>query len=142
MRFNRTLIAILLVCGFAVRALVPAGYMLASPPQMFGFTLALCPLQNSNIDLSRLDSFNAAQHKSHHGHHDDNGDHDSDSSGRLAVTQLCSWWQESAQPLGALGSANANPLFAHETLKPLQQITSFAPQFPRGHAFPRAPPLA
>lgn len=70
----RTPIAIGLLLGLTLRSLIASGLMLIDEGGLAGFSLALCPAQNSAIDFDILHDRNAGGH--HHGHEAHTGDAD------------------------------------------------------------------
>lgn len=86
LRANRNLAALLVALALAMKALVPAGYMLAQ--QTTAFTVTICADGQGKRIVHEITVPKKA------GHHGDSGDHGKDNG-------LCSW---SSLAGGALGS--------------------------------------
>ena len=98
-------VAILLTLLFALRALIPGGYMLAGTEgdDLSNFKLGLCPNQNNfSLDSDGLDTAESPTH--HHHHSIDSGigedvEHKSDTI--ISSSESCSLWAGSNAIAGA-----------------------------------------
>ncbi len=89
---HRARLALLLATLFALRALVPIGYMLQLPAGGLagGPALVLCPVQNPELDLSLLAG--AGDPHAHHHHGSDNPA----AAATIEVDRNCDAWAGSA----------------------------------------------
>jgi hypothetical protein len=88
---------LLLATLLALRALVPAGYMLEAAQSTEqaapGLVLSLCPLQNAGLDLAVLESSGApTSHAGHHGHGNAHGADGAEVPELRGISDGCAAW--------------------------------------------------